>query len=736
MAAVISLPTAPWGASVGDWTHFSLILGLTADLLPVVSNPKAVKSPESKLQGPGKTPSRYNGDRQMVGLTKWTEKAATDAEIERWAREPDYGICLQTRLVRALDVDVIDAEEANRILDTITEQLGRSLPMRYRQNSPKFLLGLTIQGEFTKRRLKTKSGFVEFLANGQQFIACGTHTSGVRYEWKGGLPNDFPAIDVEAFEALWSLLEQTFGTEDSVETRKGVAPSQKREASDADDDMVDFLLDHWEVHGTDRRSGRVDIRCPFESGHSTESGESATSYFPAGVGGFEQGHFKCQHASCAHRTDGDFIEAIGYVAADFGVVELPAPEAGDVEFEHFEIPKLLHQNRKKSGRIEANRHTVTLALRLPQISGVRIARDTFRDEVMVASPKADDWRTFRDEDYYALALKLEEGPNGFEHVPRELLRDAVGYVAAQCSFDSAQLWLNALQWDGVSRVDTCLHRYFGADDSEYTRAVGRYVWTALAGRVLDPGCQADMVPIAVGGQGARKTTAVSMISPSPDFFCELDLGMSEDNLARMLRGKLVVELGEMKGMGAKAVEHLKATITRRYEEWTPKFKEFNTKFARRCLCFGTTNTEDNLPADPSGYRRWLPFVVKDDTMCDADGIARDREQLWAEGATMWAIDGVQWRDAERLARGVHTQFEKDDAWLGIIRDWLQDSEMGEAAPATRPHLALAEVAAGALGITTSGLNHAIERRIGDLLRKLGFRRAVRDERRVWVNATR
>ena len=38
-----------------------------------------------------------------------------------------------------------------------------------------------------------------------------------------------------------------------------------------------------------------------------------------------------------------------------------------------------------------------------------------------------------------------------------------------------------------------MHTHFGAVDDEYTRAVGRYMWTGLAGRMYEPGCQLDML---------------------------------------------------------------------------------------------------------------------------------------------------------------------------------------------------------------------------------------------------
>src|SRR5260221_542023 len=52
--------TMRYGASVEEWINFSLVLGLTSDLLPVVANPNAVIGEHSKLKALGKTPSRYN----------------------------------------------------------------------------------------------------------------------------------------------------------------------------------------------------------------------------------------------------------------------------------------------------------------------------------------------------------------------------------------------------------------------------------------------------------------------------------------------------------------------------------------------------------------------------------------------------------------------------------------------------------------------------------------------------
>lgn len=330
MAAVIDLPTARPGATPEDWAHFDVLLGLTGDLLPVVSNPRATIAPDSTLKDLGKTPSRYNGQRQAVGIGKWTEHMATPAEIAGWSRERDYGICLQTRRVRALDVDVTDAALASRIHAFIDER-APGLPTRSRSNASKFLVAFELPGDFSKRRVKCAAGMVEFLATGQQFIAVGLHPSGVRYEWSAGLPDAFPVLTEPEFEALWSALAAEFGIEAPTESQASVKAQKLADAAAADP-VAQFLLNAGRVKRTER-DGRLHITCPFEAEHTGDSGETSTTYWPAHTGGYAQGHFRCLHAHCEHREDRDFLDAIGYVDADmlseFSAIADAAPPAAD-----------------------------------------------------------------------------------------------------------------------------------------------------------------------------------------------------------------------------------------------------------------------------------------------------------------------------------------------------------------------------------------------------------------------
>jgi hypothetical protein len=298
-----------YGATPAQWEHFSKTLGLTADLLPVVSKPTAKISGQSTMKQLGKTPSRYNGSGEVVGFAKWTEHQATPAEIKNWAGKPDYGICLQTRTVRAFDIDCGNPA----VVGEIAAMIGHDLPTRFRTNSAKCLMVFALPGELPKRVIRMKEGIIELLGTGQQFIACGTHPSGVKYVWWRApdheeLPTGIPVLTLAEVEAIWSALEAKFAVAPSS---SATAPSKAKvlHAAIENDSVAQFLMDSGSVLSVDR-DGKMHITCPFEDGHSTESAISSTTYFPKNTGGYAMGHFHCMHASCEHRTDGDFRDAL------------------------------------------------------------------------------------------------------------------------------------------------------------------------------------------------------------------------------------------------------------------------------------------------------------------------------------------------------------------------------------------------------------------------------------------
>jgi predicted P-loop ATPase len=314
-------------------------------------------------------------------------------------------------------------------------------------------------------------------------------------------------------------------------------------------------------------------------------------------------------------------------------------------------------------------------------------------------------------------IRAEFQRRGFKPIAAEIARTAVAMVADENTFDSAHDYVASLLWDGVPRIDAALPTYFRTADTPYARAVGAYLFTALAGRALQPGVQADMVPVLVGLQGERKSSSVRALSPHGDFFAEVNLKkIDDDNTARLIRGKLVGEIAELRGLFGRDQESIKAWITRRVEQWRSLYNEFVTSYPRRIVFIGTTNEREFLD-DPSGERRWLPIVAG---KVDVESLERDREQLWAEGAVRFRASGVAWQDAERLARGQHEAFKLLDPWQEPIEAWLAQPHGPGGRPRGSVPFKRADVAHGALHKLDTMLTPPEQKRLAKVLGMLGY----------------
>lgn len=516
---------------------------------------------------------------------------------------------------------------------------------------------------------------------------------------------------------------------------------QRGERREVDDPLADFLEDQWETWGT-LGDGGILVSCPWEDHHSSgQRGDTSSVYFPAGTNSYVDGSYVCLHDGCRGRGRSEFAQAVGYDDQRLaGLAMEPTPkvhiDGTKVNGVHIYDPLVLPPfKRDGKGGIYATVGNAAVAAASPRTCGSRLRFDTFRGELVLASPDAEDWRPFEDADAVNMRILLSEA--GFEPVSKELMRDAITLVARENRFDTAIQWLTheVPKWDGIPRIERFYPDYFKTEDSAYTRACGRYVWTAHAGRVMDPGCQVDMVPILVGKQGLRKSSGVAAMSPDPAFFAKIDLDVKDADLSRSVRGVLVGEMDELKGLAGRESEAIRAWITKRFERWTPKFQEYGTVFPRRLVLHATTNKDDVL-SDDTGERRWLPMWVLEQV--DTDAIERDRLQLWAEGLANWQVDGVAWEDAERLAAEVHHMFKESDPWAAPIVRWLDTPDMAGETPRGKTFVGVHMIAEGALSIPNRLLSFRDQKRIGKVLRQEGYENVTQrvdgEPRKVWTPA--
>jgi len=714
-----------FGASGAEWFCFAYELGLMSDILPVLSNPQAIISPDSELTKLGKVPSRYNAKRQAVGIKKWTSHQSTTAEIDLWSKEQDYGLCVQTRRVRALDLDLEDAAEIGAVL-SVVRNAGHALPCRYRSASFRRLLAFRLDsGAFAKRTIKRDSGIIEFLADGQQFVAAGAHPDCGHYQWEGGLPGSIPTLTVEEFEDLWKTLGGSAAKHIAQRHPAGESADPRSEA--------DPTLDHLSMRGWILGAGPDDafyITCPWKDDHTGDSGPTETVYWPRGSGGYAQGHFKCLHAHCDARSDDDFLRAVGLG------VETQFPDLTETAEEVTEHAGTPSDRSVSAPGSRGNGSAATVGLVGPGVLTTlglartqagyrpsfgnlaralrienfwrRLAWDEFRGELVSC-----DWRDAVGEEHWEtvthnLALEARERLEraGFAAIGADVFRDALQRVGWLGRFDSAQLWLEAQRWDGVRRVDSMLQTYWGAAEGDYSASLGRFLMSALAGRVLQPGVQCDMVVIFVGAQGLGKTRGCEALCPFPGGYVTLDLSVRDADLARRMQGKCLGEFADLRGLHTRDINAIKSFVSEREDTWTPKYQEKAISSPRRCVFVGTANHDDFLD-DETGERRWLPVRV---TRVEREALTQDRAQLWAEGAALFLSEGVAWAQAERLAQFEHSEFKASDVWLTDAAQLIRVAPIGQ-------HWSTRDMAV-ALGLDIRTLSRAQEMRIAHVLSNL------------------
>lgn len=213
---------------------------------------------------------------------------------------------------------------------------------------------------------------------------------------------------------------------------------------------------------------------------------------------------------------------------------------------------------------------------------------------------------------------------------RENVQDALHVLCLESAFDPMLDEIQALHWDGKPRLDTWLTYYFGAEDGDLTRAIGRKVLIAAIRRLRAPGCKFDTILVLEGKQGAGKSTALRILAGSDDAFTDQDILHTVEPRAQQeaLAGKWIVELAELAGLGQRDSERVKSFASRTHDRARGVWGRFQKDQPRRCIFIGTTNADDYLN-DGTGNRRFWPVRVG---AIDLDGLSADRDQLLAEAA--------------------------------------------------------------------------------------------------------
>lgn len=172
----------------------------------------------------GKIPSQFYG--KKLGGIAWNEHSvATAVHIEILRSDPRYNIGLNTRVWKAIDVDISDADKVAKI-QTLARGILGDVSLRTRDNSSRITMLVQCEEEYRKHVVSFGDlGDVEILGNGEQTVLHGTHKSGAAVMWDGHKPPVVIVAQLERFvEALQTELGGKLKESQGTGSRSSCAP--------------------------------------------------------------------------------------------------------------------------------------------------------------------------------------------------------------------------------------------------------------------------------------------------------------------------------------------------------------------------------------------------------------------------------------------------------------------------------------------------------------------------------
>jgi hypothetical protein len=303
---------------------------------------------------------------------------------------------------------------------------------------------------------------------------------------------------------------------------------------------------------------------------------------------------------------------------------------------------------------------------------------------------------------------------------KDQLFSAVEAAAQARAFHPVQEYLRATKWDGTPRLDTFLAKYFGAEDTPINGAMGRKWLISAVARAMRPGCKADYMLVLEGSQGRGKSTGFAALAGPGWFSDDFDASLIGDKDAvAKLRSKWIVEMPEAVAVRTSDVDDLKGYLSRTEDRCRLPFMRKAEDFPRQSVFCSTTNRTRYLHDATGGRRFWCVRGLQGREWVDRDGIARDRDQIWAEAMAAFS-GGEAWylTDAAmeaQAATAAEARFVVD-SWESALRRWITTTGHPETFSILDAWAALHPTAGG----DVVPMDRAKTERIRSALTRLGY----------------
>ncbi|AUN14312.1 virulence-associated E family protein [Paraclostridium sordellii] len=252
------------------------------------------------------------------------------------------------------------------------------------------------------------------------------------------------------------------------------------------------------------------------------------------------------------------------------------------------------------------------------------------------------------------------------------INDGLAIIEKKNKYHPIIDYLNSNTWDKVSRVDTLMIDYLGAEDCEYTRSITRKMLVAAVSRVFNPGIKFDYMLVLVGRQGIGKSYIINLLGR--EWYSDSLNTVYGKEAYEQLQNAWILEMAELSATKKADAEAIKHFISKTEDSYRQAYGRRVDTFKRQCVFFGTTN-ENEFLKDRTGNRRYWPLMVgvnKPLKNLFKDLNKNEINQIWAEALYLYKCGEklILEGEVEREATLKQEQHLESNSKEGMIREFL------------------------------------------------------------------
>ncbi|MCR1847907.1 virulence-associated E family protein [Paeniclostridium sordellii] len=252
------------------------------------------------------------------------------------------------------------------------------------------------------------------------------------------------------------------------------------------------------------------------------------------------------------------------------------------------------------------------------------------------------------------------------------INDGLAIIEKKNKYHPIIDYLNSNTWDKISRVDTLIIDYLGAEDCEYTKSITRKMLVAAVSRVFNPGIKFDYMLVLVGRQGIGKSYIINLLGR--EWYSDSLNTVYGKEAYEQLQNAWILEMAELSATKKADAEAIKHFISKTEDSYRQAYGRRVDTFKRQCVFFGTTN-ENEFLKDRTGNRRYWPLMVgvnKPLKNLFKDLNKNEINQIWAEALYLYKCGEklILEGEVEREANLKQEQHLESNSKEGMIREFL------------------------------------------------------------------